>query len=183
MLGLHRTPEGLETDLRPKNGQTHSYLGVGCQGRMFLRCHSAEGHNLLLNTRNNYGMLAIEINKRHLFQLSKTVTELVNFTCEWPNSQLDPPLVASLCRLVVIHSRASYVIRHGRKSVASHSWNFYLMQTFARPGHTINSMRSGLGRRSVANWSQSIVSQSEVGHTCIRAVGLWLCFWGPSLCW
>ena len=45
--------------------------------------------------------------------------------------QLDPPLVASICRLVVIHSVASYVALHGRKSVASHSWNFYLMQTFA----------------------------------------------------
>ena len=51
---------------------------------------------------------------------AKTAVELVNFTCEWPNSQLDPPLVASLCRLVVIHSAASYVVQHGRKSVASH---------------------------------------------------------------
>ena len=29
MLGLHRTPEGLGTDLRPKNGQTRGYSGVG----------------------------------------------------------------------------------------------------------------------------------------------------------
>ena len=53
------------------------------------------------------------------FNCQKTVVELVNFTCEWPNSRLDPSLVASLCRLVVTHSVASYVVRHGRKSVAS----------------------------------------------------------------
>ena len=65
-----------------------------------------------------------------LIKPSKSVVDLVNFTCEWPNSQLGRHLVASLCRLVVIHSMASYVIWHGRKSVASHSWNYYLMQTF-----------------------------------------------------
>ena len=61
----------------------------------------------------------------------KTVVELVNLTCEWPNSQLDPFLVTSLCRLVVSHLVASYDVRHGRKSVASHCWNFHPMQTFA----------------------------------------------------
>ena len=143
MLGLHWTPGGLGTDLRPKNYQTLGYSGVGLQGRMFLLCYSPEGHKLLLNTRNNSGLLAIEIDKIHnRFWPSKTVVELVNFTCEWPNSQLDPPLVASLRRLVVNHSVASYVIRHDRKLVASHSWNFDVMQTFAksyrvtRGGHT-----------------------------------------------
>ena len=57
--------------------------------------------------------------------------EIVNFTCEWHNSQLDPPFVASFYRLVVIHSMVSYVIRHGRKSVAIHSLNFHLIHTFA----------------------------------------------------
>ena len=68
MLGLHQTPEGLETDLhvRPKNGQTRGYLGVGRQeGRMFLLCYSSEGHKLLPDTRNNSGLLAIEIDKLH----------------------------------------------------------------------------------------------------------------------
>ena len=60
MLGLHQTPEGLETDLRPKNDQTRGYSGVGRQGRMFLLCYSSEGHKLLLDTRNNSGLLAIE---------------------------------------------------------------------------------------------------------------------------
>ena len=61
MLGLHRTPEGLKT----KNGQTRGYSGVGRQGRMFLLCHSPEGHKLLLDTRDNSRLLAIEIDKLH----------------------------------------------------------------------------------------------------------------------
>ena len=65
MLGLHRTPEGLGTDLWPKNGQTRGYSRVGRQGRMFLLCYSPEGHKLRLTTRNNSGLLAIEINKLH----------------------------------------------------------------------------------------------------------------------
>ena len=43
------------------------------------------------------------------------VVELVNFTWEWPNSQLAPTSVTSLFRLVVTHSMTSYVIRYGRK--------------------------------------------------------------------
>ena len=65
MLGLHWTPEGLRTDLRPKNDQTRGHSGVGRQGRMFLLCYSPEGHKLLLNTRNNSGLLATEIDKLH----------------------------------------------------------------------------------------------------------------------
>ena len=62
MLGLHWTPEGLEPDLRPKN---RGYSGVRRQDRMFLLCYSPEGHKLPLNTRNNSGLLAIEIDKLH----------------------------------------------------------------------------------------------------------------------
>ena len=65
MLGLHRTPEGLRTDLQPKNDKTRDYSGVGRQGRMFLLCYSPEGHKLLLNTRNSSGLLASEIDKFH----------------------------------------------------------------------------------------------------------------------
>ena len=65
MLGLHRTPEGLGTDLRRKSDQTRGYSGVDRQGRMFLLCYSPEGHMLVLNTRNNSGLLAIEIDKVH----------------------------------------------------------------------------------------------------------------------
>ena len=63
MLGLHRTPEGLGTDSRPKNGQTRGYSGVDRQGRMFLLSYSPEGHKLRLNTRNNSCLLAIEIDE------------------------------------------------------------------------------------------------------------------------
>ena len=89
--------------------------------------------------------------------------ELVNFTCEWPNSQLDPPLVASLRRLVVNHSVASYVIRHGRKSVASllsHA-NFCRVRQVTRGGRAqvvgrslIGRKASQVGRRSVASVSR-----------------------------
>ena len=65
MLGLHWAPGGLETDLRPKNCQTRSYSVVGRQGPMFLLCSSSEGLKLLWNTRNNSGLLAIEIVKLH----------------------------------------------------------------------------------------------------------------------
>ena len=59
------------------------------------------------------------------------VLELANFTCEWTNSQMASTSVASLFGLVVIHSLASYVTRHGRKSVASHS-KFLSHATFCR---------------------------------------------------
>ena len=48
-----------------KKDQTRGYSGVGRQGRVFLLCYSQEGHKLLLNTRNNWGLLAIEIDKLH----------------------------------------------------------------------------------------------------------------------
>ena len=111
---------------------------------------------------------------------AKTVVEFVNFTREWPISQLDPPLAASLCRLVVIHLMASYVIGHSCESVACHSWNFHLMQTFAK-SHG-NLKRSRPCRRSVTNRSQSITGQWEVGHKSVTAVETWLWFWDPSLC-
>ena len=75
------------------------------------------------------------------------VVELVNFTCEWPNSELHPHLVVSLCRLVVIHSMAFYVIRHGHKSVTLEI--FILCKLF--PSHTGNSRQLHPGRRSVAH--------------------------------
>ena len=65
MLGLHQTPEGLGTDLRPKMAKTLGYSGVGHQGRVFLLCYPPEGHKLLLNTLNNSGLLTIEIDKFH----------------------------------------------------------------------------------------------------------------------
>ena len=48
-----------------KNGWTRGYSGVGRQGRMFLLCYSQVGEKLLLGTRNNSGLLTIEIDKLH----------------------------------------------------------------------------------------------------------------------
>ena len=56
---------GIGTDLQPKNDQTRGYSGVGRQGRIFFLCYSPEGHKLILNTRNNASLLAIEIDKFH----------------------------------------------------------------------------------------------------------------------
>ena len=106
------------------------------------------------------------------------MVKFVNSSCEWPNSQLDPPLVTSLCRMVVIHSMALHVIRHGRKSVASHSFIqlfFYLKQT--SPCHTGNTRQWHLGCGSVAYWSQTITDQSEVGRKCTTAGRPRLWFW------
>ena len=65
MLGLHRTSEGLGTDWRLINDQTRGYSGDGRQGHIVLLCYSPEGHKFLLNTHNNAGLLAIEIDKLH----------------------------------------------------------------------------------------------------------------------
>ena len=95
------------------------------------------------------------------------VVILVNFTCEWPNSQLDPPLVASLRRLVVNHSVASYVIWHGRKSVASHSWNvlshanFCWIRQVTRGGRVQVVGRPPIGRKASQVSRRSVASVSR----------------------
>ena len=50
------------------------------------------------------------------------------------------------------------------------------------PSQTGNSRRSHPVHKSVANRSQNITGQSEVGRKCIAAVWPWLWFWGRSLC-
>ena len=102
------------------------------------------------------------------------MVELVIFTCKWPNSQLDPPLVASLCRLVLIHSMASYVIWHGPKSVTfeivSHA-NFCWVTPVTRGGHAqvigrslISHKASQVSRRSVPSdsWHSGCGSGARV---------------------
>ena len=95
--------------------------------------------------------------------------ELVSFTCEWPNSQLDPALAASLCKSVVIHSTASYVIRDGRKSVACHSWNFYPMRTFCRPTQVTRGGRAQVVGRSLISRKASQVSRRSVASVSQRS--------------
>ena len=95
--------------------------------------------------------------------------EFVNFTCEWPNSQLDPPLVASLRRLVVNHSMASYVIRNDRKYVASHSWNLYLRQTFCRVRQVTRGGRAQVVGRSLIGRKALQVSRRSVASVSRRS--------------
>ena len=98
--------------------------------------------------------------------------ELVNFTCEWPNSQLDPPLVASHCRLVVIHWGTSHVVRHASKSVASQSWNFFSHANFCgliqetRGGRTHVVGRSPIGRKGWQVSRRSVASVSRWSGYC-----------------
>ena len=132
---------------------------------MFLQCYSPEGHKLLLNTGNNSGLIAIEIDKIHGRFNIKTVVELVNFNGEWPNSQLDPHLVAILCRMVVIHSMASYVNRHGRKFVASHFWFFSFQANFCRVAQVTR-----VGRAQVVGQSLIRRKASRVSRSCITSV-------------
>ena len=86
-------------------------------------------------------------------------------------------LVAGLRRSVVNHSVASYVIRHGGKWIASHSWNFLSHENFCRARQVTQG-----GCDQVVGQSQSITGQSEVGRKCITPIGPWLWSWGPSVC-
>ena len=90
--------------------------------------------------------------------------DLVNFTCEWSNSQLDPPLVTSLRRLVVNHLMASYVIRQDRKSVASQSLLKFLSHTnFCWVKQVTWGGRIHVVGRSLIGRKASQVSQSDSG--------------------
>ena len=89
--------------------------------------------------------------------------ELVNFTCEWPNSQLDPPLVASLCRLVVDH----WVPLMSFGTVVN--WSQVTLEMFMSCKilrDTGNLRRSRPGRRSLANpkHHRSVGGRSQVYH-------------------
>ena len=131
-LDLHRTPEGLETNLQPKNGQTRGYSGVGRQGRIssYVTHQYVISYSWILAISRAFSPLK-STSSTTAFNRQKRSWNLSISMAREPTSQLDPLLVASLCRLVVIHSGATYVIRHGRKWVASHSWDFYLMHFFA----------------------------------------------------
>ena len=104
-----------------------------------------------------------------VFNRQKTVVELVNFTCELPNSLQDPPLAASLCRLVVIHSIASYVIRHGRKSIACHYWIFLSHANFGRVTQVTRGSRAQVVGRSLIGRKASQVSRRSVARVSWRS--------------
>ena len=88
------------------------------------------------------------------------------FICEWPNSQLDHPMVAGLSRLVVNYSVASYVIWHDRKSAASHSWifshpNFCRARPVTRGGRAPVAGQSLIGRKALQVSQRSVASVSQ----------------------
>ena len=95
--------------------------------------------------------------------------ELVDLTCEWPNSQLDHPLVASLCRLVVVYLVASYVVRHGRKSVASHSENVLSRSNFCQVTQLIPGGRAQVVGRPLIGRKASQVSRRSVASVSRRS--------------
>ena len=103
--------------------------------------------------------------------------ELANLICEWPNSQIDPPLVASLCTSPFTRwPRMSFGTVINQSQVML---EFFLISYKPLLSTHGNWRRSRPDHRSVANWPQSITGQSEVSHKWIMAVRLWLWFWGP----
>ena len=129
------------------------------QSGMFLLCYSTEGHMLpcyswILAITRAYSPLR-STSSRTAFNRQNG-----RWTCEWPNSKLDPPLVASLFRLVVIHSMASYVIRYDCKLVARHSW-FFSHANFYRVTHVTQGSRAQVVGRSLIDRKASRVSRSS----------------------
>ena len=116
MWWLHRNPEGLESDLRKKIGQNGS--GVGRQDLMFLLCYLSEGRNLLLNTGNNSGdSPSLGTSSPTVWNVSKRSG---NFSRVASSGQARMS-VASPSQIGRMSLEDSYVTRHGRKSVTSHS--------------------------------------------------------------
>ena len=118
MWWFHRKPEGLESDLRAKIGENGISSGVGRQDLKFLLCYLSEGRNLLLNTRNNSGdSPSLGTSSPNVWNGSKRSG---NFS-RVANSGLARMSVASPSQIGRMSLEDSYVTRHGRKSVASHS--------------------------------------------------------------
>ena len=177
MLGLHRTPEGLGTDLRPKNDQIRGYSGVGLQGRMFLLCYSTEGHTSLLN---NSGLLLKSTNSTTVFSQQKRSWNLLISLASDPtrNWILLWSQVFAGWSLITRWPRKSFGTIVNRSQVSIEIF----ISCKLLPSQTGNSRRSRPSLGSVADLSQNITGQSEFGRKCITAVGPWLWFWGPSLC-
>ena len=92
--------------------------------------------------------------------------EIVDFTCKRPNSQLDPPLVTSLCRLVVVHSMASYVIHKSLLKFLSHA-NFCRVTQVTQGSHA-QVIGQSLISRKPSQVSQRLVASvwQQLGHNC-----------------
>ena len=147
MWWLHRHPEGLESDLQAKIGQNGISSGVG---RQVLVCYLSEGRDLLLNTRNNSPSLGTSSPTG--WNGSKRSG---NFS-RVANSGLARMSVASPSQIGRMSLGNSYVTRHGRKSVTSHSWNWSRVATFAE-----SHRRDIRASRVTREWLVS-----DIGSTC-----------------
>ena len=133
MWWLHRNLEGLESDLRTKIGQNGISSEVGRQDLKFLLCYLSEGRKLLLNTRNNSGARHRSLQVPRPYGTVQIGRETFP---EWPTRGWLVCRLQVPHKLLVSHSRTRVsqwmtVTRHGRKSVASHSWNLSRVATFA----------------------------------------------------
>ena len=122
--------------------------------------------DLPMITKVNYPLNPIDSWCPHLFGES---SEMIPFLLHKPN--LDPLVAISVFLFSLIKPQAGTCIL----------WCLVISCKLLQ-SHTGNSRRSRPDRTSVADQSQSITCQLEVGRKCIMAVGLWLWFWGPSLC-
>ena len=169
----YRTPEGLETDLRPKIGETSSYSGVGRQGL----CSSYVTH------QKDISYTWILAMTRAYWPLKSTRSTIVVNRQKW-SWNLSISLVSDPTRSwIVLWSQVfigwSWFTRLPRmlfRMVVN--WSQVTLEIFISykllPSDTGNSRRLRPGCRSVANRSLSITGQSEVGRKCITAVGPWL---------
>ena len=149
MLGLHRTPEALGTDLRPK--MTKLVIARELVGKVvwssYVTHQKVISYSWILTITRAHSPLK-STSSTIAFNRQKRSWNLSISLCQLPNSQLDPPLVASLRKLVVNHSVASYVILE------------IFISCKLLPSQTGNSRRSRPGGGSVVNRSQSIIGQS-----------------------
>ena len=181
MLGLHRTPEGLGTDLRQKitkHVATRELVGK-------IVCSSYVTHQKVISYS---WILAIT----RAYSPMKSTSSTIAFNRQKRSWNLSISLASEPTRSCILlwsqvfvglseitrWPRLSFGTIVNRSQVTLEifiSWKLLLSQTG-------NFRRSRPGRGSVANRPQSITGQSEVGRKCITAVGPWLWFWGPSLC-
>ena len=172
MLGLHWTPEGLGTDLRPKKNTRQLVSKVVCSSHV--------AHQKVISYS---WILAIT----RVYSALKSTSSTTAFNCK--NGRGTCQFHLRVTQLAARSSFGRKSSRVGHKSldgfVCHLAWSQITLEMIisCKPSQTGNSRRSRQGRGSVAKQSQSITGQSEAGHKCITMVWLWLWFWGPSSCW
>ena len=172
MLGLHRTPEGLGTDLRPKMAKLAANRDL--VGKVV--CSSYVTHQKVISyswilaitrayspLKSTSSTIAVDRHKRS-WNLSSSLASDPTRSWILPWSQVFVGW-SWFTRLPRTRSARSYI---GLTSVTPEIF----MSCKLLPSDKGNSRRSRPCRRSVANRSQNITGQSEVGRKCL----------GPSLC-